>query len=171
MCDWCSEDWRPSPLFSGFKHCLPWFYFFTSCYYHFHFIVSHSGIIYEDFFDHFSVFTCCFHITNPQTECWTTSFNHHKIANLQEYLSDQLSTLSTITDANVASDKLVTSYTLGTNMLSTKRKCTIKTKAIKQWISSGILTLINTRTILFKEKNKNPTEKKIKLPMWNIEIV
>ena len=37
VCDWCSEDWRPSPLFVGFKHCLPCFYFFTSSYNHFTF--------------------------------------------------------------------------------------------------------------------------------------
>ena len=115
--------------------------------------ISRSGLIYDDFSDHFPIFTCCTpHLGTPAVPDPTKYiFNESKITSFKEYLTDQLHNFSQLTDPNIASNILIEAYSSGIKLFSSKVKCTRKTKAIKPWISPGILTSINRRIFLYKK--------------------
>ena len=121
-------------------------------------LVSCSGIIYEDLSDHFPIFACAFPHRDVQgPEAYKQIFNESRMHNLKDYITEHLQKFSQVTDPNTASNMLIDAYSSGIRMFSTKVKCTRKSKAIKPWITPAILTSINRRVFLYKEKNKNPT--------------
>ena len=123
-------------------------------------LVYMTGIIFDDFSDHFPIFaSCTFQLSVQAPSATKKIFDQKKLPELREYLIHELKDFCTIEDPNEASHSLVNAYQLGIDKFSINIKCTRKTSAIKPWISSAILNSINTRNVLFKEKLKNPTKK------------
>ena len=85
-------------------------------------------------------------------------FDNRKLNEFTEFLQNQLQDFPSIVDPERASTLLIDTYSEAIDKFSKLIKCTRKNSAIKPWISSAILTSINTRNTLFNIKLKNPTQ-------------
>ena len=122
-------------------------------------MVHNSGLILDDLSDHFPIFaSCSFNLSNDLSCKFIKVFDQQRTSELSSYLHEQLNDFLSICDPIEASNTLINSYMLGIEKYSKYIKCTRKTRALKPWISSAILTSINTRNILFRAKLKNPSQ-------------
>lgn len=121
-------------------------------------LVNRTGVIFEDFSDHFPIFaSCCLQLNGSLQKSTRKIFDQRKLPDLREFLSGQLQNFCSIDDPNQASESLVQAFMVGIDKFSTIIKCTRRNSAIKPWITSAILNSINTRNVLFKERQRNPT--------------
>ena len=111
-----------------------------------------SGVFSEDISDHFPIFFS-FHFTKTDHKDtqYVTTFNYHKLQELNDFLQLQLTDFQKNNNANIASEQLLKAYSDGINAFSKKYKPCRRKSSIKPWITAGILAAINTKTKLYNK--------------------
>ena len=111
-----------------------------------------SGVITDDLSDHFPVFiNLSFSHDQEATSSPKRVFDMNKIPELNNYIQDKLTDFQTLTDANLACELLVNTYTEGINKFSKFVKPCRRRTPLKPWISPSILSSINRKNKLYKK--------------------
>ena len=125
-------------------------------------LVNKAGIIEEDLSDHFPVFVSLDVNQNKMHDKREyTTFDKSKTEELNQFLSNKLHNIYSITDPNAACVELIQVYTDGIKKFSKTVKHSRRRNPIKPWITPGILCAINRKTKLYKDliHKKSPEAK------------
>ena len=125
-------------------------------------IVKGSGLLFDDFSDHFPI-CASLDIKSHHSNIKKTThvFDYHKMPQFRNHLLHELNDFERINDPEIACSILINAYQSGIDKFSYLRTSSRKTSSIKPWITPGILASINNRCRLFKIKEKYPCEENI----------
>ena len=111
-----------------------------------------SGIILEDWSDHFPIFFILeLEHKSVSKSRKTLVFNKRKMPDLNKYLENKLQNFQLNTDPNIACNELISAYEDGIKLFSNLIKRSRRKTPIKPWITPGILCSINKKNKLYKK--------------------